>query len=210
MTCLTEERIQQWIDQELDNSARTAADEHLDECPSCRQRIEELMVVVHATEHLPMSIDTPRDLWPEILTQLKPASPTRHLPAWWQLAAAAAVLVMGVWIGSQWNRQNAAPSQTDQAYAALAVQVDNLRNQLTTLVAERGDQFDPATVVAVNETLTTLNGANAEFTRALEKDPANRRLQSMRASSAKKEAHVLADLVVALNGASMAGIDPTT
>ena len=211
MTCLTEERLQQWIDQELDATASASARQHLESCGECRRRCDDLKAVIRGSEALPREIEPTHDLWPGIEARIARTSGAFHrLPPWWQLAAAAAVLAVGVWIGSQWFQGPQVPTETDQAYLALSSEVDKLRNQLEVLVTQRGDQFDAATVVAVKETLTTLDSANEEFARALEQDPANRRLQSMRASSTKKEAHVLADLVVALNGASMAGIDPTT
>lgn len=213
MTCLTEERIQQWADHELDAVAREAAERHLEECQDCRRAADQLIALIEEAEALPRELQPERELWPEIAARLAPSNPMRRLtPVWMQVTAAAAVLALGVWIGTEW-RSTSEPSPepvVDPGYAQLASEVETLRAQVELLVTQRADQFDPETVAAVNETLATLHTAGEEISHALERDPGNRRLRAMRASSVKREAHVLADLMVALNGASMVGIDPTT
>lgn len=227
MTCLTEERIQQWVDHELDEVARRAADVHLDGCGECQRRVKELAALVEAADRLPRSTEPSRDLWPQVEGRLNARGQSgRVVLPWGQLAAAAAVLALGILIGLRMRpettvqprqtAQTATPSsdggaaESDSDYLELANEVQALRRQVERLVANRGDRFDQSTVMAVNETLATLENADREITQAIEQDPDNRRLRAMRTSSVKREAHVLADLMVSLNGASMVGIEPTT
>lgn len=223
MTCLTEERIQQWVDHELDEVSRRSAEAHLESCADCRRRVDELEAVVNATERLPRSLEPSRDLWPQVESRLSPRGGGRRFSVpWGHLAAAAAVLALGVLIGlrmrsevsSVESAQTAAATTggeaTDSDYLELANEVKALRRQVEQLVAERGHRLDQPTLAAVDETLSTLETADREITRAIEREPDNRRLHAMRTSSVKREAHVLADLMVALNGAAMVGIEPTT
>ncbi len=206
MTCFTDDQIEQLA------SSGSQAPDHLRECADCRGRLEAELRLARAIEDLPMAIEPPRDLWPGIERQVAAQPQVLGMAPnrWLQMAAAAAVLAFGVWIGSQWNAgSRVTTAAADQSYEDLAGEVDTLRRQLATLMIEQREQFDPATVAAVENTLTTLDEASSEFSRALEQDPENRQLRSMRASSTKREAHVLADLVTTLHGASMAGLDPT-
>lgn len=223
MTCLTEERIQQWVDHELDEVSRRSAEAHLESCADCRRRVDELEAVVDAAERLPRSLEPSRDLWPQVESRLSPRGAGRHFNVpWRQVAAAAAVLALGVLIGlrmrpepvsvesAQTAGTTTGPAATDADYLELANEVKALRRQVEQLVADRGDRLDQPTLAAVDETLSTLENADREITQAIEREPDNRRLHAMRTSSVKREAHVLADLMVALNGASMVGIEPTT
>lgn len=223
MTCLTEERIQQWVDHELDEVSRRSAEAHLESCADCRRRVDELEAVVDAAERLPRSLEPSRDLWPQVESRLSPRAAGRHFNVpWRQVAAAAAVLALGVLIGlrmrpepvsvesAQTAGTTTGPTATDSDYLELANEVKALRRQVEQLVADRGDRLDQPTLAAVDETLSTLENADREITQAIEREPDNRRLHAMRTSSVKREAHVLADLMVALNGASMVGIEPTT
>lgn len=225
MSCLTEERIQQWVDHELDEVARRSASAHIETCTDCRRRVDEIIALVDAAERLPRSIEPPRDLWPEIEARMSTSSAShRFRISWPQLAAAAAVLALGILIGlrmqSEWQapavepRVEATvaggPSNADPDYLALAGEVRALRRQVEALVAERGARLDQPTLAAVNETLSTLQNADREITQAIEENPDSRHLRAMRTSAVTREAHVLADLMVTLNGASMVGIEPTT
>ena len=223
MSCLTQERIQQWVDHELDPVLRRAADEHLAGCEDCRREADALSALVAQAEKLPRSIEPPNDLWPAILVRLTPARPARRFEIpWRQLAAAAAVLTLGVLIGFRMRSDQPTVESSgreiaqvqapvaDSDYSHLASEVKALRQQVETLVASRGQEFDGSTLAAVNDTLAILEKADHEITQAVEREPENQRLRAMRTASVKREAHVLADLMVALNGASMVGMGPTT
>lgn len=92
MNHLTESQFNEYLDGALDAPSRTAADEHLAACESCRRALADLETVASMLASLP---DEPltRDLTPSVLAGL----PAPRLPLGWKLAFAVEA---GIGIGA--------------------------------------------------------------------------------------------------------------
>ncbi len=83
MNHLTESTLNEYLDEALDQSARRAVEAHLDACPRCRARLDDLRLVFYSLSLLsekPLA----HDLTPRILDRL----PGPTLPLGWKLALA--------------------------------------------------------------------------------------------------------------------------
>lgn len=86
-------RLSDYHDGELAPPERVELEAHLVQCADCRAELEELRALVRAARSLP-GREPARELWPAIRARL---APRRTRPVWPLLAAAAALIVFGVW-----------------------------------------------------------------------------------------------------------------
>jgi len=101
MSHLSEELLNEYLDEALDESSRQQAASHLAQCAGCRARLEALQWVFSSLGSLP-EIPLARDLTPRVLARL-PARPANRL---WRLALGlqgATVLAALLWAVSQWQ-----------------------------------------------------------------------------------------------------------
>lgn len=66
MTHLTDRALNELVDGTLPEEERTAAEEHLRDCPACRSERERLAALLEGARRLPRALEPGRDLWPEI------------------------------------------------------------------------------------------------------------------------------------------------
>lgn len=181
------ERLSEYVDDELAPSDRLQLEQHLLDCASCRETIDELRAVSADASTLE---DTPpsRDLWPGIAGALPQPAPARwrvslSLPQ----ALAAGVLLMlvsglGVWtsLGRQSdggaNVQIAAAS--DDTVRPVTVNLEERRYDravadLTKLLDAQRSRLDPKTAEVIQRNLATIDRALAEAMAALAKDPSD-------------------------------------
>lgn len=85
------ERISEYLDEDLDPSARAACEAHLTGCEECRQLLDDLRRVRDAARKL-LARQPTRDLWPGIENELRRSTRPSLRPRW-LLAFAAGVLV---------------------------------------------------------------------------------------------------------------------
>jgi len=72
------DQLSAYLSDELDPSARAAVDEHVAECPPCRELLDELAAVVRAARDAEQ-LAPPRDLWPDVARSIAgTAAPTRR------------------------------------------------------------------------------------------------------------------------------------
>jgi anti-sigma factor ChrR (cupin superfamily) len=190
--------LQMHLDGELPVEERWRIEAHLRECDECAAEYEALAELVSAVGGLPASIEPPTDLWQGIAARIEVETPVRAITekprarqgrgvlvgAW--IAAAAAVLVLGIGIGRLMPGPDVRmaavevppPAQNgpvllasyeepvfDQAIAELQAILDGMRDQLL-----------PETVATLEENLAIIDRAIAESRAALEADPANTQL----------------------------------
>ena len=191
-----EDRLNDYIDGELDARAEADLLEHLGECAACRADVERLRHIVSAAASLGDDVAPRRDLWTAIDARIDGAA-AHDLDAWrdrsrdglwahrYQLAAAATLLVLVASTGTlllvrddDRVRPVAATPAIDatpvrlvsvpgQADYALAIQ------ELDALLRERQHQLDPQTADVVQRNMAIIDQAIREAQQALAADPAN-------------------------------------
>jgi tetratricopeptide (TPR) repeat protein len=191
MTDQWNDRLSEYIDDELTPAERGALDAHLASCAECAATLEELCSIVAQAASLP-----PRppaaDLWPGIEPRLeraaavmpfRPRNPTRRLSFTIPqlIAAGLALMVMsgsGVWILQHGGRATALPqvsasdalvvpaSLTDPRYDEAIADLEQALN------AGRAD-LDPETIRILEANLDAIDKAIDQSRRALAADPAN-------------------------------------
>ena len=167
---------------------------------------------VSALHELPGSIQPPRDLWPQIASQLEPASapaaPASRRP-WRALAAAAMVasLAVGMFIGRDLLPLRGVPAPSPRAAQAPAdgatlldaSYVSDPRYQrqharlLQSLQARLDSMPAPARAKVV-ASLATIHRAKEDLEQALGKDPSNALLQELLINTYQDEMRVLTDV----------------
>jgi len=103
--------VNRYVDGEMTETARVAMQQHADDCPDCRHRLQEIhcLSTVLATDHAP---DVPPGFADAVMRRARAiGKPQRvvtisFLPAWWHAMtrpariAAAAMLAMSVGLGA--------------------------------------------------------------------------------------------------------------
>jgi len=199
------ERLSEYVDDELAPSDRLQLEQHLLDCASCRDTIEELRGVAAEASTLD---DAPpaRDLWPGIASALPQPAPARwrvslSLPQ----ALAAGVLLMlvsglGVWTYLGRQMQDGANAQiataADETVRPVTVSLEDRRYDravadLTKLLDAQRSRLDAKTAQVLERNLATIDRALAEAMAALAKDPSDPFLSSHVAEQRRLKLSVL-------------------
>ena len=160
-------------------------------------------------DELAQSVQPPRDLWPAIAEAIEADKAAAKAPAFasrrsfWRptsaVAAAAALVAVGVLIGSNLGQRTVVPVATttpgDPAVIPAALQRDAaFRKQRSELIAEvqvRLSSMPAAEREKVAGSLATLRRSIGEIEAALGRDPANALLQELLVSSCQEEMRAL-------------------
>lgn len=212
------DRLSEYLDDELEAAERRALESHLDECRECRTTLEDLKRVTARARSLSDS-PPPAELWPAISARLGASrfpgrvagSTVRQgargrrfsftLP---QLAAAAAALVV-LSAGASWLawRGNARGTQLTVGAPDLQVtggattagletaRFDTEIAQLRRALDEGRDRLDPATVATLEQNLKIIERAIVQAKRALAADPANSYLREHLAETMQRKIDLL-------------------
>lgn len=216
------DRLDDLVDGALAEDERLAVEAHLGSCPGCRREERRLRAILAEARGLRRERTPARDLWPEIAQAIgagkvvsgefaRPKAPRRWMPA---LATAAAVLAVVATVAVQ--REGGSPFAVPRAGTATAVpvaggQVELLdaeqgyaraTAELLAALAERRDSLSPETRASVDRNLAMIDQALKEIRDALQKEPGNRDLTRMLASTHRKKVDVLRR-VVKFSGSSI-------
>jgi predicted anti-sigma-YlaC factor YlaD len=216
MTCQElEERLDEWLDGELDPRAAAEVEGHLAGCALCQARERRLRQLLAHAASLPRAVAPPRDLWPEIARRIA------HERAWswraggpqpWALAAAATVLiglVAVLWIArapsavrsvelpaaSPEARLAALPAVADPVLAAAERDYEAAANALLEALQKRQARIDPQTLLVVRANLEVIDRALADVREALVQNPQNPELSRMLVATHRKKVDVLRRVV---------------
>ncbi|MBA2671904.1 MAG: anti-sigma factor [Gemmatimonadetes bacterium] len=191
--------LNELIDGELDAEQRQMVEAHVENCASCTDEVEALLVLQARVGELPGEIMPPRDLWNDISERLQPASPSGVIPlrravrtprprwhVWTAMAAAASVLIaLSSAVTMQLlSRQDApvvatapdrvSPEQRPQtAMAAFEPMQREYLGTLAELEAElqaRRGSLSPQSVAVIEENLQIIDQAIIEIREALRTD----------------------------------------
>ena len=215
MTCQElDERLDEWVDGELDARAAAEVEAHLAGCALCQARERRLRQLLAHAASLPRSIAPPRDLWPDLARRIgreRTWAWAAGRPRPWMLAVAATVLVGLVavlWIGrapsavrtveipaATPEARRAALSVSDPVLAAAERDYEAAANALLEALQKRQGEIRPETLVAVRANLEVIDRALAEVREALVKNPTNPELNRMLVATHRKKVDVLRRVV---------------
>jgi anti-sigma factor RsiW len=88
------ERLSEYLDDELEPSARSACATHLAVCEECRTLLADLRRLRDAARALPARAPT-RELWPGIESELTPSARAQPRPRWLLPFAAGVIVTLG-------------------------------------------------------------------------------------------------------------------
>jgi len=213
MTCdQVEGLIDDYVDGTLTGEGLHAVELHIASCAACREEERLLRTLIAKAAALPREKAPARDLWPGIAARL---NERRETTAGWSharrllfsppagLAAAAAVVlaVLSVLAGRPAGEGTGpGPSGTIENVSSagtpppvLAAETDYVRatGQLMEALNGRRSGLAPETVKAVDDNLKTIDDALRQIRVALDKDPGNRQLTKMLASTHQKKLDLL-------------------
>jgi predicted anti-sigma-YlaC factor YlaD len=187
-----EDRLSEYLDDELPADERAALERHLETCASCAATLDELRRVVDTARSLQQA-EPDEQVWQGINAQIRAAGtagqvrPMRRfaftLP---QLAAASVLLaLLSGWAALRLVTPAevaspiatlAVPGVPDDGAIAVSVsdpQYDAAVGDLEQALRLGRERLDPATVETVENDLRIIDGALEEANRALLADPAN-------------------------------------
>jgi predicted anti-sigma-YlaC factor YlaD len=212
MTCdMATSRLGDMVDGELAARERTELLAHLEDCPSCREELDQLRALLAAARELPREREPDRDLWPGVARRLEERAAPRvgFGPRWSLLAAAAAVLLALSSFWLQGIREAVPPAPVAAGLrhevrpASFSVG-DVLRSEreyaratavLMAAVEERSDGLSPETREVVSKNLAAIDAALADIRRAIEADPGNEELAGLFRATHRRKVDVLQTVV---------------
>jgi anti-sigma factor RsiW len=215
----TLDRLDDLVDGLLPEAERLAVESHLASCDACRKEEQHLRAILAAAQALPRDRTPPRDLWPGIaeaigaqkvvVAEFGPKKPrTFWLPA---LAAAAVVAAIAAAVAMRGGGTPPGAPGSGTAVTVAEGHVDLLdaeqgyaraADELLAALVERRDSLSPETRESVERNLAVIDQALKEIRDALQKEPGNRELTRMLASTHRKKVDVLRR-VVKLSGATL-------
>ena len=205
------ELLDDFLDGELSEHESSSIESHLSSCLPCRSSYNEFHELVQAAGRLPEKVEPARDLWPEITAKIE-ASQTKSVlrfpspsasSRWLQLAAAMALLVLGLWIASSrgvdvtrretlTEHTGSLESLTEQA--ELAHSEDGVmlaRTDLLTTIERKRGIVDEQTLQQIEADMRVLETAIGQIRSALAEQPDNRKLRLALAARYQQEVRVL-------------------
>jgi anti-sigma factor RsiW len=187
---LDDQTLSDLLDDGLDASARSAAEEHVAACDTCFSRLQRMRMLVTHAGSLPRMMPAPAGEWQRVRAQLQTRA--RASVPWWTgrsalLAAGLALIIASSGITAlllggrrdvpeQTVATSATPAALTPRLAALEHEYTTVTRDLERQLAERKHALAPETVAAVERSLRTIEGAIAEAREALARDPASETL----------------------------------
>jgi hypothetical protein len=210
MTCaVVRERLDDYVDGELEAPALHELELHLASCPSCRAEERELRALLAQAAALPRAMSPGRDLWPEIQDALRDDGRGRVLgfprrPVFVIGLAAAAALVMVLLAprhdeGPTGTEGGGAPAFVSESPLAdlrgAEADYERAANALMATLQAHQDRLAPETLRSVEQNLAVIDEALREVRAALDQEPGNPELFRMLATTHRKKVEVLQRVV---------------
>ena len=204
----TRERLDDYVDGQLQASDRQRVEEHLLGCAGCRAEERGLRALLAQAAALPPAVAPPMDLWPGIERRIRVSG----TGTWLRYLAAAACVALAL-AGALVARSTSPPAGsgvagntgvpgTLQPAALEAVDVEQVerdyeRAASALLVKMRAQQgrMPPETVAQVEESLRTIDAALDQIRAALKQRPAEPALHLMLTATHRKKVEVLRRVV---------------
>jgi len=213
MTCAeARERLDDYVDGELDEAAFQEMELHLAGCPACRDVERQLRALLAHAAALPRAQAPARDLWPEIAARVGRRRVLPFAPRRWGtpalVAAAAAVVAVVSAVGlSRVTGPATGPSPHTavatghpasaggEGLEAAEAEYERAAAALMAALEQRRGSLSPETVAAVEENVRTIDAALAQVRAALLEHSDDRRLVFLLASTHQRKLEVLRRVV---------------
>ncbi len=188
-------KLDDFVDQTLNETEATAVRTHLDLCPACLSEFKSIEELLIETRSLPRATEPERDLWPGIVENIErrrvvqgrfdrpPATTGRRL---WMAAAAAAILVVSVSIAYMAGLERGQPriahmpqqqsSIVQAAYGDPTSDLETARNQLRASLDQRQEELSQETWSVVMDNLVVIDDAIERIELAMADNPNDGRL----------------------------------
>lgn len=209
--------LNEYVDRTLEHDERAAVARHLETCEPCRQLVEELREIARAAAALD-PVPPPARVWARIEKEIRSNSAARH-PAeagsHWRSyrsrwLAAAAVLVLAVFIGVRFGPWPTAPDTTADGRTAAAQAIEaelklaeehylKAISGLERIASDETSAFDPDTAATLQKNLAVINQAISESRAAVGAEPASEQAQSSLIENFKTKLALLQDTVALIN-----------
>ncbi len=199
------ERLDDYLDGELDPRETEQVRTHLDCCAACHREHRALVRLLERAVELRRDEEPPRDLWDGIRSRIAaPAAVNRSGSRLWVLAAAA-VLFFAALFGPQLLQRSGRPDNgfatasgsvapavaTPVSYQEADERFAEVRERLLADMESGEDRLGPETVRVVRKHLKVMDDAAAEIRKALAADPGNPGLRRMLMASYRHETKLL-------------------
>jgi len=190
------ERLDDYIDGELDARENDLILEHLERCTTCNREHRATVRLLEQAAVLSRDEVPSRDLWGGIHTRLQTPPVGRRSGARpWVLTAAAAVLFLAVMVGpglqEPADMTESAQVVTPVSYQEADERFLEVREQLLAGLTSGEDRLDPETVRMVRKNLKVMDDSAAEIRKALAADPGNSGLRRMLMASYRYQTKLL-------------------
>ncbi len=208
------ERLDEFVDGDVDEPLRTDLEAHVAVCPECKTRVRSAQALVERLRAMPGEIEPGRELWPEIEARIvtragfgRDRRPRPNFPA---IAAAAGIVAIGALMtvqmmdapttptgGTTVSNRSTASTGSFEIVVDPGVQLAAQNLFDATQTSPRGG-VATETVVSIRENLAALDGMAQELSAALEQDPDNADLQNQLLDIYRMQARLL-DYLVRMN-----------
>lgn len=216
--------LSEYVDRTLGRDQHAQVARHLETCEACRRLVDDLREITRAAAALDPAIP-PARLWTRIEREIRsegapPAERRRGkaqvLAASWTWLAAAAVLVLAVFIGVRFRPSTspdpgaAVDAAAADAAAAEAVEAElklaethyqNAISGLERIASTEKATLDAATASTLQKNLAVINQAIDESRAAVRAEPASQQAQHSLIENFKTKLALLQDTVALINAA---------
>lgn len=210
MTTCDTDILSSYLDDELADAERARVEFHLTGCAECREVLADLASIREAAPALTAIESHPAaDLWPGVLTRIRPARSRAVSLSWMQAIAAGLVLAVvsggGVWLtmrdgaGADVGTNVATTADAVSASGGSAVPVadfgdaafDSAVKDLREALENGRNRLDAQTIQVLETNLAAIDRAIAEARAALAADPANVSLNTYLAGVRRRKLDLL-------------------
>ena len=206
---LSEEQLNDYVDDVLDPAQRAQAESHFAVCPSCAHELNGLRALVQRVHVLPLDVKPERDLLAGIHSEIDreqviPLPATRRHALWsmrWSLASAALVLIISTALITRALSRSPATLDTPLQQGTNTLVSDELRGlerkylsaieELQLLVREQNTEISPETRVLLEQNLRVIDRAIRDSRGAMQQDPGNEMVNQMLWSNYEKKLDLL-------------------
>lgn len=213
-----QDRLNDFLDSELDPRERRALESHLEECESCQRTLQDLREIVRAARELP-DVEPPPTVWDALAPKLHErrtaggASRAPLVSASWQRSfypalavAAVLVLALALWVvlrpapppPSPSDAQELANMVTDELRAA-EMHYEKAIGGLEQIIAQNGGVLPPELASVLNQNLDLIESAIVESRAAMSNEPDSTVAQESLLDALRKKVALLQNTILLIN-----------